>query len=97
MNFCDTYANRTLFCDHWEFYKAPFGAEYSDDYTFKAVDLPHDWLIWDTTNLYETSTGWYRKHFFYQKKEGIRTSIRFDGVYMDTTVYVNGTVAGEWK
>lgn len=97
MNFCDTYANRTLFCDHWEFYKAPFGAEYSDDYAFESVDLPHDWLIWDTTNLYETSTGWYRKHFFYRKKEGIRTSIRFDGVYMDTTVYVNGTVAGEWK
>ncbi len=29
------------------------------------VDLPHDWLIYDTKNLYEDSIGWYRKNFAY--------------------------------
>ena len=48
MNFCDTYNNRRLFCSGWEFYKAPFGSEYSDGFDFRAVDLPHDWLIYNT-------------------------------------------------
>lgn len=97
MNFCDTYSNRTLFCDNWEFFKAPFGSDYSESFDFKQVDVPHDWLIYDTNNLYETSTGWYRKNFSYTKKDGVRTYIRFDGVYTDSKVYVNGTLAGEWK
>ncbi|WP_377077328.1 sugar-binding domain-containing protein, partial [Ruminococcus bicirculans (ex Wegman et al. 2014)] len=97
MDICETYSNRKLFCNDWEFYKAVFGSDYSEDFAFKPVDIPHDWLIYDTNDLYETSTGWYRKNFSYQKKEGIRTFIRFDGVYMDSKVYVNGALAGEWK
>lgn len=95
--FCDSYENRTLFCEDWEFYKAPLGSEYEDSWTFRAIDVPHDWLIEDVNRLYETSTGWYRKKFRYQKKDGIRTYLRFDGVYMDSRVYVNGQQAGEWK
>lgn len=30
---------------------------------FAHVDIPHDWLIYDTLHLYETATGWYRKRF----------------------------------
>lgn len=97
MNFCDTYKNRVLFCNGWEFCKTPFGTEYSADLGFKPTDLPHDWLIYNTNDLYETSTGWYRKNFVYRKKPGVRTYIRFDGVYMDSRVYVNGRPAGEWK
>ena len=97
MDFCETYSNRELFCSGWEFYKAPLGAEYSADMPFAHTDIPHDWLIYDTNALYEDSTGWYRKRFTYAKKEGVRTYIRFDGVYMDSTVYVNGEKAGEWK
>ena len=55
MNLCDIYSDRTLFCDGWEFFKAPFGADYSEDFDFKAVDIPHDWLIYNTNDLYETS------------------------------------------
>ena len=91
MDICETYSNRKLFCNDWEFYKAAFGSDYSENFAFKPVDIPHDWLIYNTNDLYETSTGWYRKAFSYQKKEGIRTFIRFDGVYMDSKVYVNGT------
>lgn len=90
MDFCETYSNRELFCSGWEFYKAPLGTEYSADMPFAHTDIPHDWLIYDTNALYEDSTGWYRKRFTYAKKEGVRTYIRFDGVYMDSTVYVNG-------
>ncbi len=89
-------STKTLFCDNWEFSKNPIDTEYSDTLEWRKVDLPHDWLIYDTKNLYETSTGWYRRVFDYKKSER-RVAIRFEGVYMDSRVYVNGTLAGEWK
>jgi beta-galactosidase len=40
-------------------------------------------------------TGWYRKHFTIDKKdEGKTAIICFDGVYMESTVWVNGKKAG---
>ncbi len=87
---------KILFNDNWEFFKASIGEEYSGNFNWQRVDIPHDWLIYDTNNLYETSTGWYRKKFTYKKGKN-RASIYFDGVYMDSKVYVNGTLAGEWK
>lgn len=97
MSFCDTYKNRQLFCDGWQFRKSDITAQFVTPNSFKPVDLPHDWLIYDTNNLYETSSGWYLKKFSYEKKPGVRTYIRFDGVYMDMHVYVNDKPAGEWK
>ena len=94
---CDKDQNRVSFCEDWEFYKAPFGSDYEESFAFYRVDVPHDWLIENTNDLYETSTGWYRKKFVYEKKDGIRTCLRFDGVYMDSKVYVNDALAGEWK
>ena len=85
-----------LFCDNWQFSKQPFGAEYSDGFSWSSIDVPHDWLIYDTKNLYETSTGWYRKTFTHTKGSNL-VSLRFEGVYMDSAVYVNGDLAGEWK
>ncbi|MCM1381950.1 MAG: DUF4982 domain-containing protein [Muribaculaceae bacterium] len=86
-----------LFCGGWEFSKNPIGTEYSDSLDWKPVDLPHDWLIYQTENLYETSTGWYRRKLAYSKKEGVRTALRFGGVYMDCRLFVNGKQAFEWK
>lgn len=63
---------------------------------FVQVDLPHDWLIYDTHNLYEDSVGWYRKQFLWQEVDK-RATIIFDGIYMDSTVYINRQKAGEWK
>ncbi len=88
---------KTLFCSDWEFCKCEFGAVYRSELDFKPVDIPHDWLIHDTLNLYETSTGIYRKRFSYKKSEDTITSVRFEGVYMDTTVYLNGSEVGQWK
>lgn len=86
-----------LFCSDWEFSLQPYGSGYSDDYNWSKVDIPHDWLIYDTKDLYKKSTGWYRKKFTYEKKNGMLAAVRFEGVYMDCTVYINGIAAGEWK
>ncbi len=66
------------------------------DLAFEAVELPHDWLIYNTLDLYEDSIGWYRKTFQYTKDEQ-QYNLCFDGVYMDSSVYVNGQLVGEWK
>lgn len=64
---------------------------------FQKVDLPHDWLIADAKNLYRDGCGFYRKIFSMQPKENKRYSLIFEGVYMDTTIWVNEQRAGEWK
>ena len=91
---------KRLFNDNWEFAKTPYGTEREDlgawVEAFAPVDLPHDWLIYDTENLYETSTGWYRRRFTAPAGAG-HVLLRFDGVYMDSAVYINGQQAGEWK
>lgn len=91
---------KRLFNDNWEFVKTPYGTELEElnawEEKFKPVDIPHDWLIYNTEALYETSTGWYRKHFTAQAGEG-HVLLRFDGVYMDSAVYINGALVGEWK
>ncbi len=87
---------KTLLCDKWEFSLNEFGTEYENADGWKEVDLPHDWLIEDTHDLYKTSTGWYRRHIK-AEADNMLTCIRFEGVYMDCAVYVNGAVVFEWK
>ncbi len=87
---------KMLFCDKWEFCKCPVGTDYDSAVNWQAVQLPHDWLIYNTKNLYETSTGWYRKTLTVPD-DGKQTLLCFEGVYMDSTVYVNGEKAFEWK
>ncbi|RIX52652.1 DUF4982 domain-containing protein [Paenibacillus nanensis] len=89
---------KTLFNDGWEFAKSGLDAEDCAGLSFKPVDLPHDWLIYQTSALYENSIGWYRKRLILPKAEkGQRLLLYFDGVYMDSSVYVNGRFVGEWK
>ena len=87
-------AVRKLFNDGWLFRKEAGGKPAGD---WKSVDVPHDWLIYDSMNLYESARGQYKKEFNYKKICGERAFIRFDGVYMDTVVHVNGIHAAEWK
>ncbi|WP_243122201.1 glycoside hydrolase family 2 TIM barrel-domain containing protein [Clostridium thermarum] len=91
-----TVNKKILFNDGWEFAKS--GPEVSDSslLNFNSVDIPHDWLIYNTLDLYENSIGWYRKRFTYERKED-QVLLYFDGVYMDSTLYVNGKFVGEWK
>lgn len=87
---------KILFNDGWEFAKSSLENTSSTTLAFDPVDLPHDWLIYNTQNLYENSVGWYRRAF-QCKKEVDEILLCFDGVYMDSTVYVNQKFAGEWK
>ncbi|MDF2869063.1 MAG: lacZ3 [Anaerocolumna sp.] len=92
---------KQLFNDGWKFCKQPLQTSY--DYINSAaaewsnVDLPHDWLIYNTNALYEDSEGWYKKLFYIDALSDKNVLIYFEGVYMDSTVYVNGHKAGEWK
>lgn len=94
--------NKKLFNEGWSFLKLPVDAKYDEASQrlgeFKSIDIPHDWLIFDTHNLYEDSTGWYRKVFNADKAlvEGC-TFLRFEGVYMDSSVYLNGEKIFTWK
>ncbi|HEY6902172.1 MAG TPA: sugar-binding domain-containing protein, partial [Puia sp.] len=81
-----------------------------DDRSWRVVDLPHDWAVelpFDPQgshshgyramgrNFPENSVGWYRKSFFVQRsQEGRRFVIRFDGVFRDSKVWVNGFYLG---
>ena len=86
--------NRTfLFNDKWEFSKQPLHTEIKEmmegSDQFRPVRIPYDWLIANTDNLYEDGTGWYRKFFVWEGKEDESCILRFDGVYMDSRIYVN--------
>jgi beta-galactosidase len=76
-----------------------------NDSGWRTLDLPHDWAIegdFDEHNPSGTGggalpggIGWYRKTFTFSKKDkGSRFSIEFDGVYMNSTVYLNGHLLG---
>jgi beta-galactosidase len=76
-----------------------------DDSSWRRVNLPHDWSIElnptatggtnSGTGFLQGGLGWYRKTFTLPPSlAGKRISAEFDGVYMDSSVYVNGTLAG---
>ena len=87
---------KALFNKGWEFTKTNLEVTSSKGLSFEPVAIPHDWLIYNTRNLYETSIGWYKKNLHY-KKSGYRTILCFDGVYMDSSLYVNDKLVGTWK
>lgn len=87
---------RRLFNDCWQFAFKPLG-EVPAENEYKAVDIPHDWQIYNTHNLYSTGDGWYRKRFTVSGTAGKLYSLRFEGVYMDSEVYLNGEKIFEWK
>jgi beta-galactosidase len=73
-----------------------------DDSTWTALDVPHDWSISLAFNQSSAASysggyldgglGWYRKTFSLPaSSSGQRVMVQFDGVYMDSTVYLNGT------
>ncbi|WP_202971207.1 glycoside hydrolase family 2 TIM barrel-domain containing protein [Saccharothrix sp. ALI-22-I] len=72
-----------------------------DDSSWRALDLPHDWSIeqamtpaaGSNTGYFPGGLGWYRKTFTLPRSTtGKKVSLDFDGVYMDSEVYLNGTL-----
>ncbi len=93
---------KRIFTDNWKFYKSDLFLSkeevLADEGKFLPTEIPHDWLIHDTRNLYEDSAGWYLKDFEKPEiPEGGRAYLYFDGVYMDSAVFVNDQKVGEWK
>lgn len=90
-----------LWNDGWSFLKmaedAVFWQAEERKADFALVDIPHDWLIYDSEKLYENGTGWYRKEFVWEEDDSKKAFVFFEGIYMDSTVYINGEKAGEWK
>lgn len=87
----------TLFNDHWQFAKSNLETGSTADLSFQPVEIPHDWLIEDTQNLYENSIGWYKRELSYHPETDRDLILCFEGVYMDSQLFVNDQFVGEWK
>ena len=86
----------------------PAGAEQPrfDDRQWRTLDLPHDWSIEGTPRdnalggggmgYFPGGTGWYRKTFRLPAvARGRAARLEFDGVYMNSDVWVNGVHLGK--
>ena len=71
-----------------------------DDASWRTVSVPHDWSVGLAFNASSPATyeggyldggdAWYRTTVSVDKQTGRRYVLCFDGVYMESTVYVNG-------
>jgi len=101
---CGQGRNRILFNDGWLFTlgdSAAMSQTQFDDSQWRRLCLPHDWAIEGDFYVGNPSgasggalpggVGWYRKHFSANGlKSGDHVFFDFDGVYMNSTVYING-------
>lgn len=101
------HAQKQLFNDDWQFHYGdaePGIIEASEDW--KNVAIPHDWSIRMPFNeknasgnaggYVATGKGWYKKSFLVNdhKLSDSRYWLYFEGVYMNSDVYVNGKRVG---
>lgn len=96
------------FDDNWLFTLGDAAAMAQPDYDdsgWRRLNVPHDWAI--EGDFYASNPsgasggalpggiGWYRKHFQLESNDNhSKYYIAFDGVYMNSTVYVNGHEVG---
>jgi len=104
----DNILRKQLFDNDWKFLLGDSPAASSinfDDKSWRTLDLPHDWSIegtLDTNNpmgndggYFPAGIGWYRKTFDVPESwKGKRISIYFEGVYMNSEVFINGKSLG---
>ena len=75
-----------------------------NDSQWRTLDLPHDWSIEEPLNpppegtpqggFFMHGIGWYRKSFTLPANLGKKVVIEFDGVYMNSEVWINGYFLG---
>jgi len=94
--------------NHWLFYPNDESSANKIDFQdnqWRTLNLPHDWSIegeYDKDNpsgihggFLPTGIGWYRKHLAWNNSwTDKRIMIEFDGVYMNSEVWVNGHSVG---
>jgi beta-galactosidase len=95
-------ADKQCFDFDWKFIKSDSTAFAEANYNESAwtdVQLPHDWNISDTFDInigghaayLPEGIGWYRKTFTVPRQaQGQKVAIHFDGIFMQSDVYVNG-------
>ncbi len=96
-----------LFDADWRFSLSDDTTAYKtnfDDAQWRKLDLPHDWSIeggFAKSNptggeggYVPAGKGWYRKTFTLKDKGNKVYGLYFEGVYMNSEVYVNGTKVG---
>ena len=96
------------FTKNWEFTLdeiAKPGDINDQNINWRTLNLPHDWSIEGEFSPDHPATvgggalpggiGWYRKEFFVPESDSAKhISIRFDGVYMNSDVWINGEHLG---
>lgn len=98
---------RAPFDTDWRFYLGDLvhpEVNSFDDSTWRVLDVPHDWSIelpFDKTSPTGSSggflnggVGWYRKTFSLPDVGKKKVLVDFDGVYMNSSVYINGHLLG---
>jgi len=94
---------------NWKFFlgndSTASAVNYNDN-AWRTLDLPHDWSIEGQFSkdaptgggggYLPTGIGWYRKQFVLPKAaRGKQVSIQFDGVYMNSEVWINNHYLGK--
>lgn len=98
---------KILLYDNWKFCLAK---DVKPDFTnlsayeWRRVQIPHDWSMdypfdksADTSGsggYAKAGIGWYWRSFEVKKEKNERVLLYFEGIYMNSTVYVNGNLAG---
>lgn len=98
---------KILLYDHWKFHLAEdTKPDFTklETYEWREVQLPHDWSTdypfdenADTSGsggYARAGIGWYRRSFEVKKTEKERILLYFEGIYMNSSIYINGTLAG---
>ncbi|QEC74814.1 glycoside hydrolase family 2 TIM barrel-domain containing protein [Mucilaginibacter ginsenosidivorax] len=99
---------KQLFDYNWKFFQGDTASAKSRDFNdmgWRSLDLPHDWSIEGKISLknptgggggyFPAGIGWYRKTFKVPVEwKGKKVSIYFEGVYMNSEVFINGKSLG---
>ncbi len=88
----------------WQFALTDSAAMPGEDAGWRAVQLPHDWSVdypvdeaapsCGSGGYARTGIGWYRRAFTAHRRAGERYALRFDGVYMNCDIWLNGVHVG---
>jgi len=99
---------KQLFDYNWKFFLGDASEAKSnnyDDESWRKLDLPHDWSIEGKVNpknstgggggYFPAGIGWYRKTFQIPDAwKANRIAIYFEGIYMNSEVFINGKSLG---
>lgn len=97
---------KVSFNDNWQFHLEDSLETDTVNFNWQKLDLPHDWSIEGDFNENHPATynggalpsgiGWYKKTFKVEESDKLKEFyIDFDGVYMNSEVWINGHYLGK--